>query len=215
MIRDDPADSGERPDSAPTVSDARRLRAVTHPVRITLLGQMMLHGPLTATEAGELIGESPTTCSFHFRQLARFGFVEDAGGGKGRNRPWRMTSTGLNVTATDDPEARLAEGALRRLVRERQVADYLTWLQAQASYPRRWQDASADSAFVFYLTLEEMERLTDELTTRLMTLFEERMGDPSTRPAGSVPVRLLLLSHPTEYPQAGQAAPGREPGAPG
>jgi hypothetical protein len=196
---------------APTVSDARRLRAVTHPVRLALIGKLMLHGPLTATQAGELIGESPTTCSFHFRQLAKYGYVEEAGGGKGRARPWRMTTPGLNVTAAGDPESRLAEDALLRMVRERQVAEYLTWLQARGSYPRRWQDASADGAFVFYLTIEEMERLTDELSAKLMTLFEERMGDPSHRPPGSVPVRMLLLSHPTAYPAAG--GPGG--GAPG
>ena len=51
------------------------------------------YGPLTATEAGELIGETFTTCSFHFRQLAKYGVVEEAGG-KGRSQPvtacWRV-----------------------------------------------------------------------------------------------------------------------------
>ena len=33
---------------------------------------------ISALEAGELIGESPTTCSFHFRQLEKYGFTEVA-----------------------------------------------------------------------------------------------------------------------------------------
>lgn len=197
------------------VSDARRLRALTHPVRLALIGKLVMHGPLTATEAGELIGESPTTCSFHFRQLAKYGYVEEAGGGKGRARPWRMTTIGLNVTAAEDPESRLAAGELLRMVREPQLAAYLTWLQVQSSYPRRWQEASSDSAFVFYLTIEEMERLTSELNEKLMTLFEERMADPSQRPAGSVPVRLLLLSHPTAHPEADDPKADRPPAAAG
>lgn len=204
------------PDEPPTVSDARRLRALTHPVRIALIGKLVLHGPLTATAAGELIGESPTTCSFHLRQLAKYGFVEEAGGGSGRARPWRMTTIGLSVTAREDPESQLAEDALVRMVRERHLERYWTWLQTRASYPRRWRDAADDSAYVFYLTIEELEQLTKDLTAILMPLFRERMADPSRRPAGSVPVQLLLFSYPIAHPEAGAAEPGHEDaGTPG
>ena len=65
------------------VNDPKTLRALTHPVRLALLEALALEGPLTATAAGELIGESPTTCSFHFRQLAKYGFVEEAASGPG------------------------------------------------------------------------------------------------------------------------------------
>jgi DNA-binding transcriptional ArsR family regulator len=194
----------------PTLSDARRLRALTHPVRIALLGKLMLHGPLTATEAGELIGEPPTTCSFHFRQLAKYGAVEEAGGGKGRARPWRMTTTGLSVAAREDPASQLAADALVRMVREGQIERYRTWLQTRASYPRRWRDAGDDSEYVFYLTVEELEQLTGDLTAILMPLFQKRMADPSKRPPGSVPVQLLLLSHPIAYPEEGEAEAGDE-----
>ena len=34
--------------------------------------------PFNATEAAEIIGESPSACSFHFRMLAKYGLVEDA-----------------------------------------------------------------------------------------------------------------------------------------
>lgn len=60
------------------------MRALAHPVRSSLLELLIIDGPITATEAGERLGESPTTCSFHLRQLARYGFVEEAGGGPGR-----------------------------------------------------------------------------------------------------------------------------------
>jgi hypothetical protein len=43
------------------------------------------------------IGETPNNCSFHLRQLARYGFVEEAGGGKGRARPWRLASLGWDI----------------------------------------------------------------------------------------------------------------------
>ena len=61
------------------LTDPRAMRAVAHPVRIALLEVLGTDGPLTATQAGEHIGESPTTCSFHLRQLAKYGFIEEVG----------------------------------------------------------------------------------------------------------------------------------------
>ena len=129
----DQANEADQTDQAPAtgppavpelrkISDARTLRALAHPVRIALIETLTIEGAMTATEIGESIGESPTTCSFHLRQLAKYGFVEEAGGGKGRARPWRMTSIGMSLTAAhDDPEAEIAASAVIRLFRERQL----------------------------------------------------------------------------------------------
>ena len=87
------------------ISDPRALRALTHPTRLALIEALGLHGPLTATEAAEHVGESPSSCSFHLRQLARYGFVEEAGGGTGRRRPWRMTTLGLSWGNVHDDAA--------------------------------------------------------------------------------------------------------------
>src|SRR3954447_16418483 len=98
------------------LTDARAMRALTHPVRLALVEAMAHAGrPVTATEAGRMIGESATTCSFHLRQLAKYGFVEEAGGGRGRRRPWRLTSTGVRFSdVQDDPEAAVAAATLGR-----------------------------------------------------------------------------------------------------
>jgi hypothetical protein len=49
-----------------------------------------------------------------------------------------------------------------------------------------------------------------------MPLFRERMADPSRRPAGSLPVQLLLFSYPIAHPEAAAAEPGHEDaGTPG
>src|ERR1700748_1596009 len=110
--RDMSSDDTEQTRSAPDtgtpslpvrhITDARTLRALAHPVRIALLEALALGGAMTATQVGEQIGESPTTCSFHLRQLAKYGFVEEAGGGKGRARPWRMTTIGMRVAGVHD-----------------------------------------------------------------------------------------------------------------
>src|SRR6202044_2800348 len=141
-LDDDPDRPGEKrgQPAMRQVSDAKTMGALSHPVRIALLEVLGVEGPMTATEVGERIGESPTTCSFHLRQLAKYGLVEEAGGGKGRARPWRMTSTGMTVASThDDPETEIAAGALARLLRERQFNRYRTWLETSATYPRKWR----------------------------------------------------------------------------
>jgi DNA-binding transcriptional ArsR family regulator len=183
------------------ISDARAFRALAHPVRIALIETLTLEGPLTATEIGERIGESPTTCSFHLRQLARYNFVEEAGGGKGRARPWRMSSIGLQFSAgTNDPEAELASNALAGLFRERQLARYRTWLETRGSFPARWRKAAGESDWGFYLTVEELEALNEELVAFLLPRFHDRLTDPSQRPPGSVPVEMLVFSYPLALP---------------
>ena len=185
------------------ISDARTLRALAHPVRIAILEALSLGGAMTATEVGEQIGESPTTCSFHLRQLAKYGFVEEAGGGKGRARPWRMTTHGLEITNThDDPETEIAIEALVSLIRERQLDRYQTWRETRASYPRRWRDAAEDADVVFHLTAEELEQLSQDLLALLRSRFPERNTDRSLRPPGSVPVEMLVLAYPLTLPPA-------------
>src|ERR1700744_5974564 len=107
------------------ITDARTLRALAHPVRIALFEELSIGGAMTATEIGEQIGETATTCSFHLRQLAKYGFVEEAGGGAGRARPWRLTQVGMSFDSDNgDQQAEIASEAAIRLFRERQLARY-------------------------------------------------------------------------------------------
>ena len=205
--RERPA-AGQPPSSLRNISDARTMRALAHPVRIALFETLVLRGAMTATEVGELIGESPTTCSFHLRQLAKYGFVEEAGGGKGRARPWRVTSVGMSFSsAHDDPEVEIAADLLLRLFRERQLERYRTWVQTSGSYPRPWREAAGDSEYFFYLTAGELRELNDELSTLLLSRYQERITDPAQRPAGAAPVELLLFFYPIDHPAASQYQP--------
>ena len=195
MPKEPEADPGP-PSSLRQVSDVRTIRALAHPVRIALLEGLSFYGPMTATEAGERIGESPTTCSFHLRQLAKYGFVEEAGGGKGRARPWKVTSIGMRIPASDDTETEVAVSALVRLFRERQLARYQTWLETRAMYPKRWRAAVGDSQHLFWVTVEELEALNEELHELLMSRYRDRLTDPAARPEGALPVELLMFSYP-------------------
>jgi predicted ArsR family transcriptional regulator len=182
------------------VADATTMRALTHPVRIALLEALSLEGQLTATQAAEVIGESPTTCSFHLRQLAKYGFVEEAGGGKGRTRPWRMTTVGMRITSVgSDPATRVAHRALTRLFHERWFARLQEWQETRSSYPPEWQGAAESSETVVYLSPTELEGLNEELRNAT-DRYEERRSDPSLRPPDSLPVQILTFSYPLEPP---------------
>src|ERR1700742_1619616 len=74
------------------LDNATALRAYAHPVGMKLILELRTRGPLTATQAGRLLGESAGTCSFHLRQLAKYCLVEETGEGTGREKPWRATN---------------------------------------------------------------------------------------------------------------------------
>src|SRR4051794_10493834 len=83
-----PGEAGEGP-SYRRLSDPRELQALAHPVRLGIMELLTVSGPLTATELADRLDETPANCSWHLRKLAEHEFVEEAGGGIGRQRPWR------------------------------------------------------------------------------------------------------------------------------
>lgn len=86
------------------LDDPRAIRALAHPVRLDLLSALR-DEPRTATECAELVGESPQSCSYHLRTLAKYGFVERADAANAKERPWRKVARGLRWSAETDPDA--------------------------------------------------------------------------------------------------------------
>jgi Helix-turn-helix domain len=177
------------------------MRALTHPVRLALIEALGLEGPLTATRAAEVIGESPTTCSFHFRQLAKYGFVEEAALGPGRMRSWRLTRVGMRFSDLhDDPETRIAARALSRTLRTRSMERLEAYYELRSSYPVRWQEVTGASEFMLYVTPEEL-RGVDEEVTEILHRYRDRIAQPELRPAGALPVEVLLFAYPVRAPK--------------
>jgi DNA-binding transcriptional ArsR family regulator len=75
------------------------MRALAHPTRLSLLDHLHDVDQATATECAAAVGDSPSSCSYHLRALARWGFVEAATGGVGRERPWRATAARIEFTS--------------------------------------------------------------------------------------------------------------------
>jgi predicted ArsR family transcriptional regulator len=173
------------------------MRALTHPLRVALLELLWREGSINATEAASELGESQASCSFHLRQLAKFGFVQEVEGARGRARPWRLSRRGMRVAnVQDDPQAAIAWAALERLLRDRQLDRYRAWLEGRSAYSREWRQAAHHSHHVAWLTPEELCAVADRITELLANIFPERRDDPAARPAGALPVELLSIGYP-------------------
>jgi DNA-binding transcriptional ArsR family regulator len=175
----------------------RAMRALAHPLRLALLELLWREGTVNATEAAAELDESQASCSFHLRQLAKFGFVEEVIGVRGRARPWRLSRRGLRVSnVQDDPEAEIAWAALERLLRDRQMTRYRAWLEGRSRYSRSWQQAAYHTHHVAWLTPAELEGVAEQVTALFVDLVPDRRDDPAARPAGALPVELLSMGHP-------------------
>lgn len=186
------------------LTDPRALRAYAHPIRLALLGLLRREGPQTATQAAATIGESVASCSFHLRQLARYGLVEEVPGTRGRAKPWRATARYTSWRSdSDDPEMAAATTALERTVLDHYFRTASAWLARRAREPVAWRRAGQVSDHLVYLTADE----THELSHRIAALVEEfaaRSTDPVQRPEGSRPVHLIHLVVPQA--ESGQTA---------
>lgn len=190
------------------ISDVATLRALGHPVRLALL-EALLTGPLTATEAAKRIGETPTTCSFHFRQLARYGFIEEVGGGKGRARPWRRVHTGWRIPAQpDDAEFTKSSQAVFEVMLDRYFDRIRRAILAAPTQPREWTEAMAGTESVLFLTADEVKEVAkayDETFMRFSDRWRERDQHAESRPPGTRAVELLFFAVPIDEPPTAES----------
>jgi DNA-binding transcriptional ArsR family regulator len=185
------------------ISDARTMRALAHPVRIALLEVLGREGELTATRAAEILDESPGNMSWHLQTLAKYGYIEEAGGGKGRSRPWRIVSVSNRFrTTSDDPEWDAAGEALESTFADRASTRLREWWGRRASYPFAWRDAAFTSASLGYLTAEEMAELGEEIAI-LFGRYRDRVLNKELRPAGAEPTQLIAFGHPIPPTRSG------------
>jgi DNA-binding transcriptional ArsR family regulator len=185
-------------EGARELSDPRTMRALAHPVRLALLEALTHHGSMTATEAAEHVGESPSNCSFHLRQLAKYGFVEEAEGGTGRQRPWRAVTIGTRFTDMhEDTETALAAGALARVIRERLFARARAGLDQAPRLPDEWRAVIGSNDMTLYVTPDEMRELDEAILEKLWA-YRERIADPSKRPEGSRPLQYAAFVYPVD-----------------
>jgi DNA-binding transcriptional ArsR family regulator len=186
------------------IRDPRALRAIAHPVRIRLLEEL-LAGSATATELAERVGESPANCSWHLRQLARYGYVEEAGGGSGRQRPWRLVVESKTWGEDGSPEAAIAGDAAAEMLLDREYEVMRGWFAGRRSDAPEWRRAGFVNISQLWLTADELAAMSDEIG-EILTRHFDRLADESLRPDGARLVRFVAWGAP--------AGPRRSPEPP-
>ena len=163
------------------------MRALAHPTRLALLDH--LHGvdEATATECAVWVGDSPSSCSYHLRALARWGFVEEGAPRAGRERPWRATATRIEFESEG-----LEATVLRDELVARQQQRVRDALRREHELPKRWRRAIQTSSAALTLTPDEL----DELGERFEGLLEELRGRTGRRGARQVIVSFAAVAEP-------------------
>jgi DNA-binding transcriptional ArsR family regulator len=155
------------------VLDARTLRGLAHPLRMQLLNALRRGGPATASQLAQRLGESSGATSYHLRQLAAYGFVEDAPEhGKGRERWWRAVHQGVRfdeaLLQDPDPTVRGAAALFMHEIATAHAQELSTFIGTAHDWAEQWYRASDLSDWTLRLTPE----LARELHTRMHELIE-------------------------------------------
>lgn len=186
-------------DTRQVITDAERIRALAHPLRLELLDYLDGVGQATATECAAHTGESVANCSFHLRVLAKAGFIEPAER-QGREKPWRAAATSRMLDV--DPENPSSLHAVREVVGLsvlREAERFRQFMAENDTRPDGWEDTVTLTTARFWATAEEMRELVEtvhDLTER----FAGRAEDPSLRPDGARPGRLVAMVNPESFP---------------
>lgn len=198
-----PAERVARDSERSEVSDPHALRALAHPTRLRLLEALTREGPLTATQAANLLDDSPGNISWHLQTLAKYGFIEETGTGRGRSRPWRLVSLGQRFAGADAAApSSVAADELAGLILEESVRRLRAWPSVRETFDPGWRNAAFLSQMLVYLTPGELASIEQEMTA-LVDRYRARTVDRARRPAGAAPVQIVAWGHPLEPSPSG------------
>jgi predicted ArsR family transcriptional regulator len=180
------------------LDDATALRAYAHPLRLKLIGLLRAEGAMTATQAAARLGDTVPNCSFHLRQLAKYGLAERAPGADARERPWRATA---RYTAwesdSDDPAVRAAADQLETAILGEYTQRVREYLAKRADEPAEWRRAAGLGDILAHVTAAELEQLMADVGA-LLARFDDRLEDPSRRPRGARTVQIMRMAVPRD-----------------
>jgi DNA-binding transcriptional ArsR family regulator len=147
--------------------DSQRLRTLSHPLRLRLLSALRLYGPATATELARRLDTNSGQTSYHLRQLAEVGLIEDdPDHSTQRDRYWRAAHENTSWSSRqfrDDPDDWAADTALLGQV----VRMHARWLDealtARDTWDPAWLGASDMGDAELHLTPDRLRQLNDDI----------------------------------------------------
>jgi DNA-binding transcriptional ArsR family regulator len=196
-------ESGRQPDDGEQRGQRRRLlddplsiRALAHPLRLELQSIVGRSGKITAADAARELGISHALASHHLRQLAKYGFVEEAEGGTGRKRPWKLRHLGMRFSDVhEDPETATAARTLDRVLRDRYFARARQAFEDRQSLPEQWRAVTGMNQMGLYLTPDELKAIDEEIIELLFKRYADRRTPSDAHPEGAERVEILTLAY--------------------
>ncbi|MBM7773808.1 putative ArsR family transcriptional regulator [Actinokineospora baliensis] len=142
------------------VRDVELMRALAHPLRTALLSYLMAVGQRTASECAAAVDSSASNCSWHLRQLQKWGLVESVPGTDGRERPWRATQVGLEIGEFDtDGATRAAQVAAFGATLGNEQLLTQRYLDTMGEMDPEWRRASQLNQYSLRVTPDELSAL--------------------------------------------------------
>jgi DNA-binding MarR family transcriptional regulator len=196
------------------VLDVVALKALAHPLR-TQLWDALMTGPATASQLAERLGESSGLTSYHLRQLAKHGFIEEVPGrGTARERFWRVVEAETRISAENAStpagrEALSIFGDEWLRLRFRSAARYHE--RKRSGLEPQWAGAAIDTDAYLCATRDELAEMVQEYTD-LLTRWHERLagrGQEGDGPPGTRTVEVQFRAFPRD-PQLPSAPPATD-----
>jgi DNA-binding transcriptional ArsR family regulator len=178
------------------ISDPRAIRALAHPLRLDLLQLLGASGPATAAQCGRVLGVSQASCSFHLRQLAKYGFVQDAGPGRDRReRRWRTTKQRLSVRTGTGGDAAIRQ-EIEKLVVQREMQAILEYSQRpDGTYPE-WQHKAGIVTAMAVLSPDDAAAVKEKWIALLAPYVASADAEHSQLQPGQRHVRYFMAATP-------------------
>jgi DNA-binding transcriptional ArsR family regulator len=184
-------------------SDPRVIRALAHPVRLDLLELLVTVGPATAAQCGRLLGLPQANCSFHLRQLAKYGFVEEAGPSDDRReRQWRMPHARIRFRDADGRDR--AQTQLQELILQRSMQAILDFTAQADTETQQWRDAATLLAGVAIMTADEATELKERWKDLVAPYIARAVGGEITLQPDQRHVRYIMAETPMPTRPRGQ-----------
>lgn len=167
------------------LSDPRVLRAIAHPVRTRILEELSASGPVRAADVARDLGIPANQASFHLRQLAKYGLVEEAPeeARDKRDRVWRaVAAEGFSVNLSELAEAPGGRAAVEVFRSTKTAALHDLVDRAFAMRKEEGRGVFAVSDHALRLTDEEAHELRAEIDAVIEGWADRTRGrDPGRR----------------------------------
>lgn len=183
------------------ISDPKAIRALAHPLRLDLLQLLGAGGSATAAQCGRVLGVSQASCSFHLRQLAKYGFVEDAGPGRDRReRQWQVAHPRLAVRVGRGGDLAVRQ-QIEALVVQREMQAVLDYSRRPDGAEPEWQHKAGIVSAMAVLSPDDAAAIKEKWIALLAPYIANARAEGSQRQPEQRHVRYFMAATPLPEPE--------------